>query len=87
MSNLVSICLEMVLVSVQDTCTTCAKHTIHLGIIWTLPMELQGDEAHVEARFSWFGDNVILTQYRCMICAKRTIVSEIILDTPDGTPR
>jgi hypothetical protein len=24
---------------------------------------------------------------RCMVCAKRTIGSEIILDTPDGTPR
>ena len=42
MWNLVSIRLEMVLVSVQD---------------------------------------------RCMVCANCTIGSEIILDTPDGTPR
>ena len=42
MSNLISIRLEMVLVSMQD---------------------------------------------RCMVCAKRTIGSEIVLDTPDGTPR
>ena len=42
MWNLVSVHLEMVLVSVQD---------------------------------------------RCMVCAKRTIGSEIILDAPDGTPR
>ena len=41
MSNLVSICLEMVLVSAQD---------------------------------------------RFMVCAKRTIESEIVLDAPDGTP-
>ena len=42
MSNLVSIRLETVLVSVQD---------------------------------------------RCMVCAKHTIGSEIVLETPDGTPR
>jgi hypothetical protein len=24
---------------------------------------------------------------RCMICARRTIGSEIVLDAPDGTPR
>jgi hypothetical protein len=24
---------------------------------------------------------------RCMVCAKWTIGSEIVLDTPDGTPR
>ena len=27
---------------------------------------------------------LILTQDRCMVCAERTIGSEIILDTPDG---
>jgi hypothetical protein len=26
-------------------------------------------------------------QDRCMVCAKRTISSEIIVDAPDGTPR
>jgi hypothetical protein len=30
---------------------------------------------------------LILMQDRCMVCADRTIVSEIILDAPDGTPR
>jgi hypothetical protein len=29
---------------------------------------------------------LILTQGRCMVCAKRTIGWEIILDAPDGTP-
>jgi hypothetical protein len=42
MWNLVSICFETVLVSVQD---------------------------------------------RCSVCVKRTIGSQIVLDTPDGTPR
>jgi hypothetical protein len=30
---------------------------------------------------------LILTQDRCTVCAKHTIGSEIILITPDGTPR
>ena len=30
---------------------------------------------------------LILTQDRCMVCAKRTIGSENVLDAPDGTPR
>jgi hypothetical protein len=30
---------------------------------------------------------LILTQDRCMICIECTIGSQIILDTPDGTPR
>jgi hypothetical protein len=30
---------------------------------------------------------LVLVQDRCMVCAKRTIGSEIILDTSDGTPR
>jgi hypothetical protein len=30
---------------------------------------------------------LLLMQHRCMVCAKRTIGSEIILDTLDGTPR
>jgi hypothetical protein len=30
---------------------------------------------------------VILMQNRCMDCTGRTIGSEIILESPDGTPR
>ena len=46
-----------------------------------------GDEAQVEARFGPFGDKANHTQDRCMVCVERTIGSDIILDTPDGTPR
>ena len=44
-------------------------------------------------RLKWKLDSVyleimlILTQDKCTVCAERTIGSEIILDTPDGTPR
>jgi hypothetical protein len=30
---------------------------------------------------------LVLLQDRCMLCAKRTIGSQIVLDTLDGTPR
>jgi hypothetical protein len=30
---------------------------------------------------------LVSEQARCMVCAKRTIGSEIILDAPDCTPR
>ena len=44
-------------------------------------------------RLKWKLDSVrlervlILTQDRCTVCAKHTVVSEIVLDKPDGTPR
>ena len=51
-------------------------------------MVLQGDEARVQYLVSV---NVyivlILMRDRCMVCAERTIGSEIVLDSPDGTPR
>jgi hypothetical protein len=50
-------------------------------------MELLGDEAHIEARFGAFGDGANLTQERCTVHAECTIISEIVLDAPDGTPR
>jgi hypothetical protein len=30
---------------------------------------------------------LILTQDRCTVCADRAIGSDVVLDTPDGTPR
>jgi hypothetical protein len=30
---------------------------------------------------------LVSVQDRCMVCAKHTTGSEIILDAPDGTPR
>ena len=49
-------------------------------------MVLLGDKANVEARFGPFGDSANLDVDRCMVCAERTIGSEIIFDAPDGTP-
>jgi hypothetical protein len=45
---------------------------------------------------TWVMSNLVLVisemvsasmQDRCMVCAKRTIWLEIILEVPDGTPR
>ena len=84
--NLVSVRLEIVLVSVQDRCTVCAKRTIGLDIIFTTSMVLLGEEAQVEARFSPCGDSGNLTQDRCLVCAEHTIGLEIVVDALDGTP-
>ena len=54
--NLVSDHLEIVLVSVEDRCTVCAKRTIGSYIVFNALMVLLGDEAQVEARFSPCGD-------------------------------
>ena len=58
--ELVSFRLEIVLVSVQDRCTVCAKRTIGLDIVFNAPMVLLGDEAQLEAHFSPCGDSANL---------------------------
>ena len=58
--KLVSVRLEIVLVSVQDRCTVCAKSTIGLDSVINAPMVLLGDEAQVEAHFSPCGDSANL---------------------------
>ena len=57
--NPVSDSLEIVLVSVQDRCTVCAKCAIGLDNVFNAPMVL-GDEAQLEARFSPCGDSANL---------------------------
>ena len=60
MWNLVSVCLETVLVSLQDRRTVCAKHNISSDFILDAPMVLIGDEAQVEAWFGLLGDSTNL---------------------------
>ena len=60
LSNLVSDHLEIVLVSVEDRCTVCAKRTTGSDIVFNAQMVLLGDEAQVEALFSPFGDSANL---------------------------
>jgi hypothetical protein len=49
-------------------------------------MELLGDMGHLESCIGPLGDGVSVG-VRCTVCAKLSIGSKIILDTPDGTPR
>ena len=58
--NLVSDRLEIVLVSVEDRCTVCAKCCIGLDIVFNATMVLLGDEAQVDAPFSPFRDSANL---------------------------
>ena len=57
MWNLILICLEIVLVLVQNRCMVCAEHTIGSEIILDAPVVLLGDEAQLEASFGPFGDS------------------------------
>ena len=50
-------------------------------------MELLGDVGHVESRSVRSEMVLMLVQDRCMVCAERTIGSEIILNAPDGILR
>ena len=67
----------------QDRCTVCTVRTIGSEIILDAPNVHLGDKAQLVARFSPFGDSVILTQDRCTVCTECTIGSEIILDAPN----
>ena len=49
-------------------------------------MVLLGDEAEVEAHFRPFGDSANLDTNRCIVCAERTLSSDIVLDVPNGSP-
>ena len=55
--NLVLVSWETMLVSVQDRCTVCAKHTIGSEIVLDIMMVLLCDEAQVDACFVLFGDS------------------------------
>jgi hypothetical protein len=58
--NLVLVCLETVLESVQDWCTVGAKCTTGSESFWAPAKVLLGDKAQVEARFSPYGDSANL---------------------------
>ena len=78
---------EIVLVSVQDNCTVCAKCTIGLDIVFNTPMVLLGDRLKWKLVSVRLEIVLIFTQDSCPVCTERTIGSEIILVVPDRTPR
>jgi hypothetical protein len=84
MSNLVSVCLEKVLVSAQDRCTVCAKCRNHFACTRPFSLVIKLKWKLVSVRLEIV---LILTQDRSTVCAEHTIGLEIILGAPDGTPR
>jgi hypothetical protein len=60
MPNLISVCSEKVLVSVQDRCIVCAKLTIGSESVLDALEGLLGVEAQMEAHFGPFGDSANL---------------------------
>ena len=50
-------------------------------------MELLGDVGHVESRFDLFGGSVTVAARKVQGLRQTYHGSEIVLDTPDGTPR
>ena len=56
--NLVSVCLEIVLVSVQDRCMICTKRTIGSGILLHAPDVTPRDVGLVECHSDPFKDVV-----------------------------
>ena len=78
-SNLVSIRLETVLVSLHDRCMVCAKHTMTQKRTRWYSKVMRLNWKLVSVRLEIV---LIFTEDRCTVCAERTIGSEIVLDAP-----
>jgi hypothetical protein len=79
--KLVLVCLEIVLILTQDSCTVCAERIIGSAIILDT----------LDGTPTWLGScgipfRSVWMQDRCTVCTKRTLGSEIILEKPDDTP-
>ena len=58
--KLVSVCLEIVLILMQNRCMVCAEHTIGSESVWMHPMKLLGNLSQVESHFDPFGESVVV---------------------------
>ena len=52
------VCLEIVLILMQDRCTVCMDIPYARKSIWTHPIELLDDVCHMKSHFGPFGDSV-----------------------------
>ena len=55
-----SVCLEIVLILMQDRCMVCMERTIFSEINLDAPIELLDHVCHMESCFNLFGDSVSL---------------------------
>ena len=86
--KLVSICLEIVLISSQDRCKVCTECTTCMEITLGTP-EWYSKVMYVKWKLVSvrFEIVLVLAQDRCTVCAECTSGMKIILGTPDHTPR
>jgi hypothetical protein len=85
---LVSVHLEIALILVQDRCTVCIEHSIRSKIVVACSQWISMVTLVMCNLVSVHLETVLVSvQDSCMVCSKHTIGLEIILDTPDGTPR
>jgi hypothetical protein len=84
--KLISIRLDIVLISTQCRCMVCVKCAIGKKSLWAHSMELIGDLGQVEACFGPLETVLISVQDRCIVWDERTIGSKIVLGTLDGAP-
>ena len=83
--KLVSIQLEILLISAKDRCTVCTECNTGVEIALGTP----GWYLYVKLKLVLvrLGIALVSARFRCMVCTERTIGLEIILAAPDGTPR
>jgi hypothetical protein len=79
--------LEIVLILAQDSCTVCTDCTTAWKSFWPQPVALLGDVGQVEALSIHLEIVLISALDGCTVCAECTRGMEIILCTPNGTPR
>ena len=75
--NLVSIDLEIVLISAQDRCTVCTEYNMGVGIALGTP-GWYSKVMYVKLKlvFVRLGIVLVSARDRCMVCAERTMGSE-----------
>jgi hypothetical protein len=71
----------------QDRCTPYAECTIRLkSRLGRTPWNSYVTWVMWNLASVYLGTVLLSVQHRCMVCAKRTIGSEIVFVTSDGTP-
>jgi hypothetical protein len=79
-----SVCLEIVLILMQDRCTVCMEQSNAWKTIWTHMMELLNDVCQTKSCFGQFGDSVSFGRRYVHGLRLISIGQETILDAPDG---
>jgi hypothetical protein len=87
--KLLSVRLDIVLISMQDWCTVCTERAMGSEIILGTPDGAPRYVCLVEGRFNSFRDSVNgnLDTDGCTVCIEHAVGSKIVMRAPNGTPR